>query len=147
MSNQQINSRDLNELNPETQKRAREFLRSAKEAGFDVLVTSTFRNAASQEWIYSQGRTRPGTIVTRARAGFSWHNFRCAFDIVPLVNGNPDWNDLRKFKQLGAIGEACGLEWGGSWASFKDYPHFQYTGGLTLAGFRQKYGKEAPRDW
>lgn len=144
---QQINSRDLDDLNPEARAKAKEFLRQAKAAGFDVLVTSTFRNAASQDWIYAQGRTRPGSVVTRARAGFSWHQFRCALDIVPLVNGKPDWNDLNKFNRLGAIGEACGLEWGGSWKSFKDYPHFQHTGGLSMAQLRAKYGKEAPRTW
>lgn len=142
-----INSRDLNELNPETRARAEEFLRRAKAAGFDVLVTSTFRNAESQAAIYAQGRTKPGQVVTKAKPGFSWHNFRCAFDIVPLVKGKPDWNDLAKFKALGAIGQACGLEWGGAWASFKDYPHFQYTSGMTLAQLRLKHGVEAPKTW
>lgn len=146
-----INSRDLNELNPEVQKRARDFLAKAKAAGFDVLVTSTFRDAASQNSIYAQGRTKPGTKVTNAKAGQSWHNFRCAFDIVPLISVGDkkvaDWNDMKKFHALGKIGRECGLEWGGDWTSFKDYPHFQYTGGLTLSQLRAKYGVEAPKTW
>ena len=142
-----INSRDLIELNPETRVRAEDFLSRAKAAGYDVLVTSTFRNAESQAAIYAQGRTKPGPIVTRARPGFSWHNFRCALDVVPLVNGRPDWKDLKKFYALGAIGQVCGLEWGGEWTSFKDYPHFQHSSGLSLGQLRAKYGVEAQRTW
>ena len=36
------------------------------------------------------------------------------------------------FLKAGKLAKQCGLEWGGLWQSFKDYPHYQYTGGLTL---------------
>ncbi|MDH6369767.1 hypothetical protein D3C76_1358970 [compost metagenome] len=29
-----------------------------------------------------------------------------------------------------------GFEWGGDWTSFKDYPHFQLTFGLSTADYR-----------
>lgn len=28
--------------------------------------------------------------------------------------------------------KALGFEWGGDWSSFKDYPHFQMSFGLTI---------------
>mgnify|MGYP003338216528 CR=1 FL=1 len=31
-----------------------------------------------------------------------------------------------------AIGKKFGLEWAGDWKTFKEYPHFQYRGGLTM---------------
>ena len=71
--------------------------------------------------------------MTRAKAGQSWHNHRCALDVVPLVNGKAIWDDQAMWKQVGEIGKACGLEWAGDWKTFKEYPHFQYTGGMTLA--------------
>ena len=36
-------------------------------------------------------------------------------------------------------GKSVGLEWGGDWTGFKDWPHFQYTGGLSLAQCRSLF--------
>jgi len=99
-----------------------------------LLVTSTYRDNASQNALYAQGRTTPGKIVTNAKAGQSWHNYRCAVDVVPIVAGKPLWDVKDEvWQQVGALGKAAGLEWAGDWKRFKEYPHFQYTGGLTLA--------------
>jgi len=110
---------------------------AAAQAGIDLLVTSTYRDFASQTALYAQGRTTPGRVVTNAKAGQSMHNFRIAFDVVPLRFGKPVWGtsgkDGKLWAQLGAIGESVGLEWAGRWIRFKEYAHFQYTGGLTLA--------------
>lgn len=127
------NSRDLDDLIPQAKTRASNFLQRCKAAGIDVLITSTYRDAESQNAIYAQGRTLPGKIVTNAKAGQSWHNYKCAFDFVPIVNGKAQWNDLATFAKCGAIAEGCGLEWAGRWKRFKEYAHCQYTGGLTLA--------------
>lgn len=83
------------------------------------------------------GRTAPGRVVTKAKAGQSWHNQRCAFDVVPLVNGKAVWNDDMLWRRIGKLGEDCGLEWAGNWRVFKEFPHFQYTGGLTIAQLGQ----------
>ena len=132
-----INSRSLNELTPDAKERAEAFVEAAKAEGIDLLVTSTYRDGDSQNALYAQGRTTAGNIVTRAKAGESWHNWRCAFDVVPLVNGKAIWDDQTMWKKIGEIGKSCGLEWAGDWVTFKEYPHFQYTGGLTLAQLQQ----------
>ena len=132
-----INSRSLDDLAPPAKQRAEAFIAAAKAKGIDLLVTSTYRDSDSQNALYAQGRTTPGNIVTRAKAGQSWHNWRCAFDVVPLVNGKAIWDDQAMWKQVGEIGKSCGLEWAGDWKTFKEYPHFQYTGGLTLAQLNQ----------
>jgi len=132
-----INSRSLDELVPPAKQRAQAFVEAAKAKGIDLLVTSTYRDSESQDALYAQGRTTPGNIVTRAKAGQSWHNWRCALDVVPLVNGKAIWDDQALWKQVGAIGKSCGLEWAGDWVTFKEYPHFQYTGGMTLAQLQQ----------
>jgi len=83
--------------------------------------------------LYAQGRTAPGKIVTNAKAGDSWHNWRCAVDVVPLVNGKADWDGSHPvWAEIGRLGKEAGLEWAGEWKSFKELAHFQYTGGLTL---------------
>jgi peptidoglycan L-alanyl-D-glutamate endopeptidase CwlK len=132
-----INSRNLDDLAPPAKQRAEAFIAAAKAKGIDLLVTSTYRDGESQDALYAQGRTTPGNVVTRAKAGQSWHNWRCALDVVPLVNGKAIWDDQALWKQVGEIGKSCGLEWAGDWRTFKEYPHFQYTGGLTLAQLQQ----------
>lgn len=135
-----INSRKIEDLEPIVQDKAREFLAACKEAGIDVIITSTFRDFESQTALYNQGRTTKGAIVTNAKAGYSAHNFKCAFDVVPTRAGKPVWGtsgeDGKLWQRVGKIGQECGLEWGGAWTSFKDMPHFQYTGGYTLAQLR-----------
>lgn len=128
-----INSRSLDDLAPPVKQRAEAFIEAAKAKGIDLLVTSTYRDHESQTALYNQGRTTPGKVVTNAKAGQSWHNHRCALDVVPLVNGKAIWNDNVVWMQIGEIGVACGLEWAGNWKTFKEFPHFQYTGGLTMA--------------
>ena len=129
-----INSRSLDDLIPPARVRVQAFLDAAKAAGIDLLVTSTYRDNASQDALYAQGRTKPGKIVTNAKAGQSWHNYRCAVDVVPIVAGKPRWDVKDEvWQQVGKLGKAAGLEWAGDWKRFKEYPHFQYTGGLTLA--------------
>lgn len=132
-----INSRSLDDLAPPAKQRAEAFIAAAKSKGIDLLVTSTYRDSESQDALYAQGRSTPGNIVTRAKAGQSWHNWRCALDVVPLVNGKAIWDDQALWKQVGEIGKSCGLEWAGDWKTFKEYPHFQYTGGLTLVQLQQ----------
>lgn len=134
-----INSRDIRELHPKVKQKALDFLDACKDAGLNVVIYSTYRDHESQNDLYAQGRTKAGKIVTKAKGGDSFHNWRVAFDAAPMVNGSIAWNDAKLFDRMGTIGEQCGLEWGGRW-KFKDSPHFQFTGGLTLADF--KAGKQ-----
>lgn len=135
-----ITSRDLMELYPAVRTRAEKFLADCKAAGIDLLVTCTFRDNAAQDSLYAQGRTIKGIRVTNAKGGQSFHNFRVAIDVVPLRNGKPVWNtsgaDGQLWQQVGKIGKACGFEWAGDWKTFKEFPHFQYTAGLTLEQLR-----------
>jgi len=101
-----INSRSLDELLPMVRIRVDKFLELCDEHGIDLLVTSTYRDNASQEELYAQGRTRPGKIVTNAKPGESWHNYRCAIDVVPLVNGKPNWDGSDPiWKTIGELGK------------------------------------------
>lgn len=106
-----------------------------KDKGIDVILTSTYRDKESQDALYAQGRTTPGKKVTNAKGGQSMHNWRVAFDVVPVINGKAVWNDDNLWNRVGEIGESVGLEWGGRWSKFIDKPHLQFTQGLTLADF------------
>lgn len=130
-----INSRDINDLHPKVKEMAEAMLALCKDNGIDIILTSTYRDIESQNTLYAQGRTSPGKKVTNAKGGQSMHNWRVAFDVVPIVNGKAVWNDDNLWNRVGEIGESVGLEWGGRWSKFIDKPHLQFTQGLTLADF------------
>lgn len=129
-----INSRKIEDLLPPVRERVERFIAACKAEGIDILITSTYRDNESQDALYAQGRTKPGVKVTNARAGQSFHNYRCAVDVVPMKNGKPIWNAKDPvWQDIGRLGKAAGLEWAGDWVRFKEFPHFQYTGGVSLA--------------
>jgi len=131
-----INSRKIEDLHPIVADMCRSFLERCKEVGIDVIITSTYRDLESQQALYNQGRTTPGRKVTNAKPGQSFHNFKVAFDFVPIINGKAQWNDLKLFKKCGDIAKSVGLEWAGDWVTFKEYAHCQYTANLSLKDFQ-----------
>lgn len=124
-------------LHPKVRDKAREFINKAEKQGIKLRITSAQRTYAEQDALYAQGRTKGGSIVTNAKAGESSHNFGTAIDVVPIVNGNADWNT--DWNKIATIGKSVGFVWGGDWTSFKDKPHFEMNFGNTLAQLRSKY--------
>ena len=133
-----INSRSLSDLKPKVAAMCSEFINQCKAKGIDVIITSTYRDLESQAALYAQGRTTAGKIVTNAKAGQSFHNYKVAFDFCPIVNGKAQWNDAILFSECGRIAEGIGLEWAGHWkGKFKETAHCQYTNGISLLEFQQ----------
>lgn len=141
-----INSRELTELHPRVAALALRLIEESKKQGIDLLITSTYRDIESQNALYRIGRnikgagitkSRPmGNIVTNASGGQSFHNWRVAFDFVPIVAGKAMWNNIAMFKMVGAIGKSLGLEWAGDWQRMKEMAHFQLTDGFTIKDFQ-----------
>ena len=127
-------SRSLDDLHPIVKKKAEQFLEACEARGIDILIYCTYRSPEEQDELYAQGRTKSGRVVTNARGGDSFHNWRCAFDFVPLVAGKPAWDDKALYTKAGSIAESVGLEWSGRWTGkLRETAHCQYTGGLSLA--------------
>jgi peptidoglycan LD-endopeptidase CwlK len=131
-----MSSRSLDDLRPEVRPMVDAFLAACAAAGVDLLVTCTTRSNDEQDALYAQGRASPGHIVTNAKAGQSAHNYGLALDIVPMVNGKPDWNGQDPvWAQVGDLGQAAGLTWLGALGStFPEKPHFEHPQWRTLAG-------------
>jgi hypothetical protein len=85
------------------------------------FVSEGMRSPGRQQYLYEQGRTRKGKIVTNAKAWKSNHNYGCAIDFAPK---NGDWNGAN-WTRLGELAESVGLEWGGRWTNPVDRPHVQ----------------------
>ena len=142
---------DLKGLHPYVKQQTEKLLEAANKriakGGHTVRITQAYRSKAEQDALYAQGRngdTRPK--VTNAKGGQSMHNFGLAIDFCLI---SPDgkkavWDTTKDFDKdkkadwLEVVEEAkkLGFEWGGDWKSFKDYPHFQLTAGLTDAEVR-----------
>lgn len=128
-----INSRDIEVLADPVKLRVKLFISSCADQGIDLLVTSTYRDVESQNALYAQGRTMQGPIVTNAKGGQSFHQYKCAVDVVPIVNGKCVWDtSLPIWTTVAKLGKEAGLDWAGDWVHFKEMAHFQYTGGLSL---------------
>ena len=120
-------SRAIDDLDPRVARMAREWLDRARSMGLGPLITCTRRTSAEQDALYAQGRTKPGKIVTNAKAGQSAHNFGLALDFVPLVHGKPEWSGKHPdWKRLGELAEGVGFEWAARWPRFKELPHIQF---------------------
>lgn len=150
-----VNSRSLDELLPQVHATAQDFLELARKQGIDLLVTSSYRDFESQAALFAIGRTTPGAnprvdrpmgdTVTNAQPGTSWHNWRRALDVVPVVAGKAIWNDMALWSRIGACAESVGLEWAGRWKSFKELAHVQLTEGLSLAELLSAHPRGLPR--
>lgn len=139
----------IEKIHPKVRKEARQIYNEICQALTGRAICRfafTFRTIAEQDAIYAQGRTKPGKIVTRARGGYSWHNYGLAVDIVLIhdVDGDGDYDravwdvksdfdgdKISDWMEVVAIFKSYGWEWGGDW-KFSDPPHFQKTFGYSV---------------
>lgn len=122
--------RNIRTLHPAAQLAARQLLSAARAAGIDARIISGTRTYAEQDALYRMGRfgdTRKR--VTNAKAGASNHNFGFAWDIGIFDSSGKYLTTLAPYKQA-ALHCPPGVEWGGSWRTFPDPPHYQ----LAVAG-------------
>ena len=111
--------------------------------GVTVEVISGLRSWATQAALYASGRTKAGPIVTKAKAGSSWHNYGLAIDLglfkggVYLDEKKPAEAD-KLYAEIGKLAASMGIEWAGKWKTFAETPHFQVTFGLSLAQARER---------
>lgn len=113
--------RDIKQLNVQAQKACTLFLEECKKQGLNALITETYRSQERQNWLYEQGRSRSGKIVTWTKN--SRHTSRRAWDICKNVKGH-EYDDVAFFKKCGVIAAELGIIWGGNWKE-ADTPHFE----------------------
>ena len=144
--------RDITLCHPRLQLLAGQLVEECSRQGLSIKIGETLRTKEEQDALYAQGRTRPGAIVTNAPGSSysSYHQWGTAFDFF-RNDGNGAYNEEgRFFDQVGMIGQSLGLEWGGSWKSIVDKPHFQLPDwGSTTAGIRKLYAspEEFMKTW
>ena len=121
-----------NGVHPDLVKRIVERVLPAMAAfGTPMHVVQGVRTADQQHHRWLQGREgNPGPIVTncdgyKVRSNHQanpvdglGHAVDCAFVTDP-------WGEHQPWEVYGALGEACGLAWGGRWSHPNDRPHLE----------------------
>jgi peptidoglycan L-alanyl-D-glutamate endopeptidase CwlK len=133
-------SRDLAHLADKPRKAAEQMIAVAKLNRIELLITRTYSDYECQAELYKIGRTTEISRkpVTNAAAGESWHNFRCAWDVVPLIGGKCVWDDLALWDDVVSHARKLGIQCGADFKRFPDLCHFQLLPSptLTLAAAR-----------
>lgn len=126
-------NRDLNALNQEFRGRLERWLDAVRGAGLSVMVLETHRTRERQEYLYAQGRTRPGNVVTWTLN--SLHRFGLAADVVPTPGGQISWS-IPDYQRMHAAADPgmYGLELiRNDRGQVLEWPHLQIQGGYDTA--------------
>ena len=115
--------RDISALTDKAQEACRLFLVECQKCGLKVRITETYRSQERQNYLYEQGRTRSGKIVTWTHK--SRHTSRRAWDICQNIKGR-EYSDSAFFKSCGDVAKKLNITWGGIWKT-PDTPHFEIS--------------------
>lgn len=111
----------------------------ATPPGVHPFITQTLRTFAESDALYAQGRTKPGSIVTNAKAGQSYHNYGLAIDFMMQINGKDSWAVDHNWMIVVNVFKQHGFTWGGDFKSILDQPHFEMTMGHNWRDLLVKY--------
>lgn len=121
-----INSRNIEDLTPKAKEKCLEFIKLCKENGIEIKIIQTLRDAEYQNSLYQIGRTKPGKKLTNCD-GYkikSKHQSGNAWDAVPLIDGQIDWNAKTEFKKMAELAKSIGIK-AGYYFKMVDSPHFE----------------------
>ena len=106
--------RDPEHLHPGIRSRSARLLERLNAEGLPFRLFEGFRSPQRQRWLYAQGRTRPGIVVTKARAWRSYHQYGAAADLVLFEDGHWSWESAgdtqRWWRRMHALAREEGLQ-------------------------------------
>jgi peptidoglycan LD-endopeptidase CwlK len=121
-------------------------LEEAHKQGLMAYPFETYRFPERQTHLYAQGRTAPGKIITNAKAGFSWHQYGVAVDLV--FDKDPSTRAIEwtweggyadehgdNYDKLAKIVKSYGLEWLGDLNI--ERAHFEKKFGFSIQQAKQ----------
>ena len=135
--------RDITKLHPMLQEKMQQLEAQCRKAGLTIGIGECLRTVAEQDALYAKGRTKPGNKVTNCKGSSysSMHQWGVAFDFYRDDGKGAYYDGDGFFTKVGKLGQSLGLEWGGSWKSITDKPHFQLSDwGSTADKLKKIYG-------
>jgi peptidoglycan L-alanyl-D-glutamate endopeptidase CwlK len=121
-----LSARSLERLDGAHPDLRKVILHAASISSVDFTVLEVLRTVARQRQLVAQGASK--TMNSRHLPGADGKSR--AVDIAPMIGGKVSW-DWPLYHRLAPIIMAAAtdvgvpIEWGGSWRSFKDGPHWQ----------------------
>lgn len=137
-----VNSRDISLLRGDVKANVDILLQLCETEGLPVLITQTMRDDAYQSYLYEQGRTRPGKIVTNSRRT-TFHGAGLAFDFCKNVKGQ-EYSDPVFFDRVIALAKQVGFSSGADWKKFPEQCHLQWDERGKYRFDREKGPKKMP---
>lgn len=92
--------------------------------GLPVLITQTVRDDEYQAYLYAQGRTRTGKIVTNSKTT-TFHGAGLAVDFCKNVKG-AEYSDAAFFARTIELARQVGFSSGADWTNFPEKCHLQW---------------------
>ena len=129
---------ELTHLHPFFREKVEALLDKLSLGGLPFRVFEGFRSPQRQHYLFEQGRTRPGTIVTKARPWTSYHQYGLAADFVLHVDGRWSWDTSgdnsqmwTRLHELARENQLTPLSW--------ELPHLQLPGlDISFANFQSR---------
>lgn len=126
----ELANRNMSDLAPFFAIKLEAAIQDCLDSGYIIRMFEGYRSDSRQSWLFEQGRSRPGKIVTHAKAGQSWHGMGVAADVVGWTNGAWDWSI--NYDKIDVIFHDHGFE------SLKfERPHYQIRANLTTTRARE----------
>lgn len=126
--------RVLEHLHPTFREKYNRLTQMLTEENLPFRMFEGFRSPERQANLYAKGRTKPGSIVTKAKPWSSYHQYGVACDFVLYIDGKWSWDDkgdrARWWARLHELAKMVGLQ-PLSW----EKPHLQIQG-LSLSDLR-----------
>jgi len=142
-------------LHPKIREEVKKIIEEAEtvvDNNLAIRIVQGLRTIEEQDALYAQGRTTPGSVVTKAKGGSSYHNYGLALDICWLFlqpdgtykyDDKKSWATGANFLKVIRIFKSHGYTWGGDFKSITDEPHFEKTFGYNWRDLKSKYdGKD-----
>ena len=102
--------RDLTKLTPEMEEQVSLALAECYSEGLQIFITEGYRSQERQNYLYEQGRSRAGNIITWTLR--SMHTKGLAIDIAYRGGQLYPNTDDPRWRQVADIFKKYGIDWG-----------------------------------
>lgn len=120
-------NRNLQDLAPFFSQLLQLAIAEAQEQGYPIHLFEGYRSPQRQDYLFEQGRSRDGKIITKAKAWQSWHQFGLAADLAFKHDGKWRWDNDDPWDKVHDIMHEYGFETL-SW----ERAHVQFTNNMPI---------------